>query len=170
LTGRVPCGLAKDPSVVSIVSLLPIILIGGMLILMMNSSKKKQQATQRMQNQMEPGAGVRTIGGMYALVKEVREDSVELEVAPGVHAIYAKNAIAVVMDGVEYNRIVHGDDEDEDELAPVYDEESAEDSTEDEIDAAETPIVLDKAPLEIEVEDPLADQGTSTNDKAAPTK
>jgi preprotein translocase subunit YajC len=169
LTGRVPCGLAKDQSVVSIVSLLPIILIGGMLVLMMNSSKKKQQQTLKMQSQMEPGAGVRTIGGMYALVKEVREDSVELEVAPGVHAIYAKNAIAVVMDGVEYNRIVHGEDEDEDELAPVYDEESAEE-TEDATEGNDTPIVLDKAPLEIELEDPLADQGTSTNDKAAPTK
>ena len=152
----------------SIVSLLPIILIGGMLFLMMRSSKNKQQQAQAMQSRLEPGAGVRTIGGMYALVKEVREDSVELEVAPGVHAIYAKNAIATVMDGVEYNRIVHGDeDEDEqDELAPVYED----DSDDVKVEESETPILLDKAPLEIEVEDPLADQATLTDDKAAPSK
>ena len=39
-----------------------------------------------MRNQMQPGTGVRTIGGMYATVKEVHDDTVLLEVAPGVHA------------------------------------------------------------------------------------
>jgi preprotein translocase subunit YajC len=143
MTGRVPSGLAKDSSVVSIVSLLPIILIGGMLFLMMRSSKNKQQQAQQMRNKLEPGVGIRTIGGMYALVKEVREDAVELEVAPGVHAIYAKNAIATVMDGVEYNRIVHGDEPDE--LLPEYDaDDSAEDSA-DETPAGEAVAATDES-------------------------
>ncbi len=46
---------------------------------------------------------------MYATVKELHDDTVLLEVAPGVHAIYAKNAIGAVLDDAEYNRIVHGD-------------------------------------------------------------
>jgi len=125
---------------VSIVSLLPIILIGGMLFLMMRSSKNKQQQAQQMRNQMEPGVGVRTIGGMYALVKEVRDDAVELEVAPGVYAIYAKNAIAQVMDGVEYNRIVHGDDDED--VEEFEDEAVAEDA---DATGAESPVLLDKA-------------------------
>ncbi len=124
----------------SIVSLLPIILIGGMLFLMMRSSKNKQQQAQQMRNQMEPGVGVRTIGGMYALVKEVRDDAVELEVAPGVYAIYAKNAIAQVMDGVEYNRIVHGDDDED--VEEFEDEAVAEDA---DATGAESPVLLDKA-------------------------
>ena len=62
-----------------------------------------------MRDAMQPGTGVRTIGGMYATVKEIRDDTVLLEVAPGVHAIYAKNAIGAVLDDDEYNRIVHGD-------------------------------------------------------------
>jgi preprotein translocase subunit YajC len=90
-----------------------IIVMFGAMYAMTRSAKKKQQQAVEMRNKMEPGSGIRTIGGMYALVKSVEEETVELEVAPGVHAIYAKNAIAVVMDGAEYNRIVHGDTPDE---------------------------------------------------------
>ena len=59
-----------------------------------------------MRNDMQPGAGVRTIGGMYATVKEVHDDTVLLEVAPGVHAVFAKNAIGAVLDddGVQPHR------------------------------------------------------------------
>lgn len=46
---------------------------------------------------------------MYATVKELHDDTVLLEVAPGVHAVYAKNSIGAVLDDEEYNRIVHGD-------------------------------------------------------------
>ena len=59
-----------------------------------------------MRDQMQPGTGVRTIGGMYATVKEIREDSVLLEVAPGTHALFAKNAIGAVLDDEEFDRII----------------------------------------------------------------
>ncbi|MFI9627746.1 preprotein translocase subunit YajC [Streptomyces sp. NPDC052042] len=95
----------------SLVSLLPFVVLIGAMFLMTRSAKKKQAAAVQMRDEMQPGAGVRTIGGMYATVKEVHDDTVLLEVAPGVHAIYAKNAIGAVLDPVEYNRIVHGDDE-----------------------------------------------------------
>ncbi|MEU9849865.1 preprotein translocase subunit YajC [Streptomyces sp. NPDC047985] len=95
----------------NLVSLLPFIVLIGAMFLMTRSAKKKQAAAIQMRDEMQPGAGVRTIGGMYATVKEVHDDTVLLEVAPGVHAIYAKNAIGAVLDDAEYNRIVHGDDE-----------------------------------------------------------
>ena len=63
-----------------------------------------------MRDEMQPGTGVRTIGGMYATVKEIHDDTVLLEVAPGVHAIYAKNAIGAVLADEEYNRILDGAD------------------------------------------------------------
>ncbi|MER5280383.1 preprotein translocase subunit YajC [Streptomyces sp. NPDC002809] len=91
------------------VTLLPFIVLIGAMFLMTRSAKKKQAAAANMRNEMQPGTGVRTIGGMYATVKELHEDTVLLEVAPGVHAIYAKNAIGAVLDDAEYNRIVHGD-------------------------------------------------------------
>ncbi|MGW1226205.1 preprotein translocase subunit YajC [Streptomyces sp. NPDC001478] len=95
------------------VTLLPFIVLIGAMFLMTRSAKKKQAAAVAMRNDMQPGTGVRTIGGMYATVKELHDDTVLLEVAPGVHAVYAKNAIGAVLDDAEYNRIVHGD---EDEL------------------------------------------------------
>ncbi|MFF0287231.1 preprotein translocase subunit YajC [Streptomyces sp. NPDC005262] len=94
------------------VTLLPFIVLIGAMFLMTRSAKKKQAAAAQMRNEMQPGTGVRTIGGMYATVKELHDDTVVLEVAPGVHAIYAKNAIGAVLDDAEYNRIVHGDGDD----------------------------------------------------------
>ncbi|ANW21090.1 preprotein translocase subunit YajC [Streptomyces clavuligerus] len=93
-----------------LVALLPFVLLIGLMFLMTRSAKKKQQQAADMRNSMQPGSGVRTIGGMYATVKEVHDDTVLLEVAPGVHAMYAKNSIGAVLDDEEYNRIVHGDE------------------------------------------------------------
>ncbi|TGB05644.1 preprotein translocase subunit YajC [Streptomyces sp. MZ04] len=92
----------------NIVTLLPFIVLIGAMFLMTRSAKKKQQAAAAMRNEMQPGTGIRTIGGMYATVKEVHDDAVLLEVAPGVHAFYAKNSIGAVLEDDEYNRIVHG--------------------------------------------------------------
>ncbi|MEV0527590.1 preprotein translocase subunit YajC [Streptomyces sp. NPDC050439] len=92
----------------NIVTLLPFIVLIGAMFLMTRSAKKKQQAAAQMRNEMQPGTGIRTIGGMYATVKEVHDDAVLLEVAPGVHAFYAKNSVGAVLEDDEYNRIVHG--------------------------------------------------------------
>lgn len=91
-----------------IVTLLPLVLIIGVMFLMTRSAKNKQRQAVQMRDSMQPGAGVRTIGGMYATVKEIHDDTILLEVAPGVHAVYAKNAVGAVLDDEEYNRIVHG--------------------------------------------------------------
>lgn len=84
-----------------------IILIGGML-LMTRSAKNKQRQALEMRNKMEPGSGIRTIGGMYAVVKEVNEETVLLELTDGVHAHFTKGAISAVLSEEEFNRIVHG--------------------------------------------------------------
>ncbi|MCF6525308.1 preprotein translocase subunit YajC [Streptomyces sp. JJ36] len=93
----------------NIVTLLPFIVIIGAMFLMTRSAKKKQHQAAQMRDQMQPGTGVRTIGGMYATVKEIGDDTVLLEVAPGVHAHYAKNAVGAVLEPEEYDRIVHGE-------------------------------------------------------------
>ncbi|MGY1454872.1 preprotein translocase subunit YajC [Streptomyces sp. SS8] len=103
--------------------LLPFIILIGAMLLMTRSAKKKQQQAMQMRDRMEPGTGIRTIGGMYALVKEVHSDTVLLEVAPGVHAIYAKNAVGAVLEADEYERIVNGEDHDAD--APVVPDDAS---------------------------------------------
>lgn len=92
----------------SLVTLLPFIVLIGAMILMTRSAKKKQQQAVDMRNQLQPGSGVRTIGGMYATVKEVSEDTVLLDAGPGVELLFAKNSIGAVLSDEEYNRIVHG--------------------------------------------------------------
>lgn len=102
----------------NIVTLLPFIVLIGAMFLMTRSAKNKQRQAVQMRDQMQPGTGVRTIGGMYATVKEIHDDTVLLEVAPGVHAIYAKNAIGAVLEDAEYNRIVHGLEPEETPVVP----------------------------------------------------
>ncbi|MET8452100.1 preprotein translocase subunit YajC [Streptomyces sp. NPDC005209] len=89
-------------------TLLPFIVLIAAMFLMTRSAKKKQQQAANMRNEMQPGSGVRTIGGMYATVKEVNEDTVLLDAGPGVDLLFAKNAIGAVLTDDEYNRIVHG--------------------------------------------------------------
>jgi preprotein translocase subunit YajC len=93
---------------VSLLTLLPFIVLIGAMFLMTRSAKKKQQQAIEMRNQMQPGSGVRTIGGMYATVKEVSEDTVLLDAGPGVELLFAKNSIGAVLSDEEYNQIVHG--------------------------------------------------------------
>ncbi|MQS06933.1 preprotein translocase subunit YajC [Streptomyces sp. IF17] len=105
---------------------LPLILLIGVMLLMSRSARNKQRQMMEMRDAMEPGTGVRTIGGMYALVKEVREDSVLLEVAPGVPALYTKTAIAAVLDADEYRRIVNDEPwPEEDGESPVVPDDAS---------------------------------------------
>ncbi|MER6129070.1 preprotein translocase subunit YajC [Streptomyces sp. NPDC001795] len=92
----------------NIVTLLPFIVLIGAMFLMTRSAKRKQQQAADMRNQLQPGSGIRTIGGMYATVKEVNEDTVLVDAGPGVELLFAKNAIGAVLSDDEYNRIVHG--------------------------------------------------------------
>ncbi len=137
---------------------LPFIVLIGAMFLMTRSAKKKQQAAAQMRNEMQPGTGVRTIGGMYATVKEVHDDTVLLEVAPGVHAVYAKNAIGAVLADDEYNRIVHGEPVAADLTsdAPVVpDDASSLTGADDDADVAR--IDLGKKPESAEEATPAAD-------------
>lgn len=98
----------RKPRPVNAFTLLPFIVLIAAMFLMTRSAKKKQQQAANMRNEMQPGSGVRTIGGMYATVKEVNEDTVLLDAGPGVELLFAKNAIGAVLTDDEYNRIVHG--------------------------------------------------------------
>ncbi|MGW3727542.1 preprotein translocase subunit YajC [Streptomyces sp. NPDC000851] len=121
----------------SLVTLLPFIVLIGAMILMTRSAKKKQQQAVDMRNQMQPGSGVRTIGGMYATVKEVNEDTVLLDAGPGVELLFAKNSIGAVLSDDEYNRIVHGIEHDlKSDADSVPDDASSLTETDESADAA----------------------------------
>lgn len=105
--------------------LLPFILLIGVMLLMTRSAKNKQRQAMDMRDSIQPGTGVRTIGGMYAVADEVREDTVVLETAAGMRAVFAKNAIAAVLDPEEYERIVTGQSGLDEETPVVPDDASS---------------------------------------------
>ena len=76
-------------------SLLPIILIVVlfMIVYMTMTRRKRASQAQQMQNTIQPGARVRTSGGMYGTVTSVEGDDVMVEVAPGVNIRMMKRAV-----------------------------------------------------------------------------
>jgi preprotein translocase subunit YajC len=158
---------------VSLVTLLPFIVLIGAMFLMTRSAKKKQQQAASMRNEMQPGSGVRTIGGMYATVKEVNEDSVLLDAGPGVDLLFAKNAIGAVLSDDEYNRIVHGIEHDLDADGSVVpdDASSLTETDEPAADASDDkPLDLGKKDVAAEPSDKPAEAKADEADEAEPKK
>ncbi|MEV6115543.1 preprotein translocase subunit YajC [Streptomyces sp. NPDC052109] len=126
-------------------TLLPFIVLIAAMFLMTRSAKKKQQQAASMRNEMQPGSGVRTIGGMYATVKEVNEDTVLLDAGPGVELLFAKNAIGAVLTDDEYNRIVHGVEHDLKSDADIVPDDASSLTESDESDSPAAAASDDKA-------------------------
>ncbi|MEV6927877.1 preprotein translocase subunit YajC [Dactylosporangium sp. NPDC051485] len=64
--------------------------------LMIRPQQKRRREVENMQSAMGLGDEVVTVGGLYGTVVEVTDDTVLLEIAPGVTAKYARAAIAKV--------------------------------------------------------------------------
>lgn len=82
-------------------SFLPMLLLVGLLALMyfmvIRPQSQRRKQMQRMQESLAVGSSVLTIGGLYGTVVAVDDESVTLEVAPGVTNRYARGAIAKVL-------------------------------------------------------------------------
>lgn len=105
-----------------ILSLLPILLIFVVIyFFMIKPAKKRQQEAAQTQNSLRPGSEVRTIAGLFATVTEVEDDSVILEIAPGVHSRYLKSAIAAVLSTGDDDGDHEDDDDDDDEVGDDHD-------------------------------------------------
>ncbi|MFE1956190.1 preprotein translocase subunit YajC [Streptomyces sp. NPDC059524] len=154
----------------SLAALLPFVVLIGAMFLMTRSAKKKQSQAAQMRNEMQPGSGVRTIGGMYATVKEVNEDTVLLDAGPGVHLMFAKNAIGAVLSDDEYNRIVHGVEADAEltDDAVVPDDASSLTETDETAAADDARIDLGKKDEPVEAE--KADEAPKADDADAEPK
>ncbi|MFC8092985.1 preprotein translocase subunit YajC [Streptomyces sp. NPDC057301] len=137
----------------SLVTLLPFIVLIGAMFLMTRSAKKKQQQAADMRNQMQPGSGIRTLGGLYATVKEVSDDTVLVDAGPGVELLFAKNAIGAVLSDDEYNRIVHGIEHDlKSDVVP--DDASSLTEADEPAASDEKPVDLAKKDADDKVEEP----------------
>ncbi|WP_197673944.1 preprotein translocase subunit YajC [Micromonospora narathiwatensis] len=86
-------------------SLTPILMIallfGVMYFMMIRPQQKRRREAEQMQNTLAPGDEVVTIGGLYGTVTGVDDETVLLEVAPGVQTRYARPAVARVVKQAE---------------------------------------------------------------------
>lgn len=79
--------------------LMIVLLFGVMYFMMIRPQQKRRREAEQMQATLGPGAEVVTIGGLYGQVVSVDDETVTLEVAPGVHNRYARQAVARVVSG-----------------------------------------------------------------------
>jgi preprotein translocase subunit YajC len=77
--------------------LMIVLLFGVMYFMMIRPQQKRRREAEQMQSSIGPGDEVVTIGGLHGTVASVDDETVTLEVAPGVHNKYARPAVARVI-------------------------------------------------------------------------
>lgn len=98
--------------------LLPILLFAALGVLMYTSVRKQKrmaQQAQDMQNSLRPGTRVMTSSGLHGTVTAMADDTIELEIAPGVRTTWIKAAVREVVvpaaDAISEPTIVEGYDQ-----------------------------------------------------------
>jgi len=91
-----------------------ILLFGAVAVMMVFGSrnrKKMAAKAKELQESIAPGVRVMTTSGMHATVAAVTDDTLELEIAPGVHTVWARAAVREVLpaDEVDYDETDYAD-------------------------------------------------------------
>lgn len=75
---------------------LPVLLFGALGLMMffgMRKQKRQVAEVQQMQEQVVEGARIMTTSGLHGTVTAVADDTIELEIAPGVRTTWARAAV-----------------------------------------------------------------------------
>jgi preprotein translocase subunit YajC len=110
-----------------------ILIFGLMWLLFIRPQRRKQQAQKDLLSNVGPGDEIVTAGGLYGTVRSVEDDTVLLEIAPGLEVKLAKRAVAAVMppeEELDEDELDEDEEDDEEELdedveAPVSEDEAA---------------------------------------------
>jgi preprotein translocase subunit YajC len=110
----------------SLVLFLPFLLImGGFMYFASRRQKRAMQATIDLHDSLRPGDRVHTTSGLEAVVTAITEDTVDLEIAPGVVTTWMKLAIRDKMLPDTGEDFVEYDDEDEEDALDGSDVDDA---------------------------------------------
>jgi preprotein translocase subunit YajC len=101
--------------------LILVVVVAFYLLMIRPQQRRKQQAAKKQDN-VQPGARVRTTAGMYATVVDVDGDDVVLEIAPGIEVRYMRRA---VMDVVSPSETVEDDAPADETDAEYFDADDA---------------------------------------------
>lgn len=93
-----------------------LVFVGGMLFLSSRTRKKQLAAQQAKLNAITPGVRVTTIAGLQGTVTAIADDTMELEIAPGVRTTWLRAAVRDV--------VVAPDAADTVDLAAAYGEDA----------------------------------------------
>jgi preprotein translocase subunit YajC len=80
--------------------LLPILMFAGLGALLYFSSKKQKRvaaATRAMHDALVPGTRVMTTSGLHGTITAVADDTIELEIAPGLRTTWVRAAIREIV-------------------------------------------------------------------------
>lgn len=80
--------------------LLPILMfaaLGALMYFSMKKQKRQAAAVKQMQDQLVPGSRVMTTSGLHGTVTAVADDTIELEVAPGMRTTWVRAAVREVV-------------------------------------------------------------------------
>ena len=94
--------------------LLPILMFAGLGGLMYFSMKKQKRAaavTKQMHESLVPGARVMTTSGLHGTVTAIADDTIELEIAPGLRTTWVRAAVReIVVPGPAEDLAIDADD------------------------------------------------------------
>ena len=98
--------------------LLPILMFAGLGGLMYFSMKKQKRAaavTKQMHDSLVPGARVMTTSGLHGTVTAIADDTIELEIAPGLRTTWVRAAVReIVVPGPSDDMVAIDADENDD--------------------------------------------------------
>ncbi|MBO4847998.1 MAG: preprotein translocase subunit YajC [Clostridia bacterium] len=79
--------------------LIMMVLMVGMVLLMSVPQRKREKKVKEMLSSLKPGDRVRTIGGIYGTVTNIKDDVVTVSVGPDkARLVFARGAIATIED------------------------------------------------------------------------
>ena len=114
-----------------------VVLLGLLWVFVVLPVRRRQRAQaashEAMQDALAPGDEIITAGGLYATVRSIEDERLEIEIAPGVIATLDRRAVAAVAEDVE-----DAEDEDVGEGEPGSDENPSDENPESESEAADS--------------------------------
>jgi preprotein translocase subunit YajC len=81
--------------------LIIIILFGAVWLLLLLPARRRRAQHEAMQDSVEAGDEIITAGGLHGTVKEIDDDTAQVEIAPGVVVTLDRRAIAAVATEIE---------------------------------------------------------------------
>ena len=77
--------------------ILLVLFVGVLWLLLIRPQRQRQAAQRALIAQVQPGEEIVTVGGLLGTVKEVADEEIKLEIAPGTEVRVAKQAISGIV-------------------------------------------------------------------------